>query len=186
MLRPIPLLVAALLLAAAAFSVVAAPAVLADDAPLIDSTSQSRFSASSDKAHVAPAPGRTGQAGSSVQFSFDNDCMNAFVQGRVPGSPAWDKAAGFSFWVKGDGSPHLGGIEMIWNGDYGQRYGYAFPISDTGWRKIVVPWRDLIPEKGGIAKSVDPVSGNAPSKLGPLTFGKWWYWKDYAAHSYTD
>lgn len=48
-----------------------------------------------------------------------------------------------------------------------------------------MPWRDLIPESSGIAQTIEPINGNAPSKLGPLVFGKWWYWKDYAAHSYT-
>jgi len=31
------------------------------------------------------------------------------------GNPSWDKAAGISFWVKGDGSAHCGGIEFVWN-----------------------------------------------------------------------
>ena len=140
------------------------------------------FSPPAAKAHVALVPGRTGQA---LKFSFDNDCQSAFVQGHRRGDPTWDQAAGLSFWVKGDGSDHLGGIEMIWNEDYSQRYAYAFPINNTAWRKVVVPWRDLIPETGGIALPIDPHGGNAPSKLGPVTFGKWWYWKDYAAHAYT-
>ena len=87
--------------------------------------------------------------------------------------------------MKGDGSNYLGGLEFIWNGDYSQRYGYAFPINSTGWKKVVVPWRDLIPESSSIAQDIAPKGDHPPSKLGPLVFGKWWYWKDYAAHSYT-
>ena len=170
------------ILLAAGLLMPVASVVRADDSTLIDSMDQVHYSAPAEKAHVTLVPGKVGQA---LTFSFDNDCQSVFIQGHVPGSPDWDKAAGFSFWVKGDGSDHLGGIEMIWNGDYGQRYGYAFPINGTEWRKVVVPWRDLTPELGGIAKGIDPVNGNAPSKLGPITFGKWWYWKDYAAHSYT-
>lgn len=156
----------------------------AAEGPVLDSMDQVSFTAPRDlgKGQVKGVPGKVGNA---LQFSFADDCQGGFMQGHVRGSDAWDKAAGFSFWVKGDGSNHLGGIEMIWNEDYGQRYGYAFPINSTEWRKIVVPWRDLIPEKADTAKGIDPVNGNAPSKLGPITFGKWWYWKDYAAHSYT-
>ena len=159
-----------------------APSARAADGPLIDSMDAVTFSPPVAKARVEVVPGHVGQA---LKFSFDEGAQSAFVQGRVRGNPDWDKAAGFSFWVKGDGSNHLGGIEMIWNDDYGQRYGYAFPINSTDWRKITVPWSDLIPEKGDTAKGIGPVNGNAPSKLGPITFGKWWYWKDYGAHSYT-
>lgn len=149
--------------------------------PLI-ATDTARFSVP-DKAHLEAVPGPHGPA---LKFSFDDDNKNVFVQGRgAGGDPSWDQAAGFSFWVKGDGSNHLGGIEFIWNGDYGQRYGYAFPINSTAWTKVVVPWRDLIPERSDIALPIDLKASNAPSKLGQITFGKWWYWKDYAPYSYT-
>lgn len=154
----------------------------AGDKPLLDSMDAVTFSPPAEKAYVETAPGHVGGA---LKFSFDAAAQSAFVQGHVRGNPDWDKSAGFSFWVKGDGSNHLGGIEMIWNEDYSQRYGYSFPINSQEWRRIVVPWRDLIPEKGDIALPLDAKTGHAPSKLGPITFGKWWYWKDYAAHSYT-
>ena len=87
--------------------------------------------------------------------------------------------------MKGDGSDHLGGIELIWNGDYATRYAYSFPIDSTEWKQVFVPWRDLIPELSKTTQVLDAKTGNAPSKLGPIAFGKWWCWKDYAAHSYT-
>ena len=31
---------------------------------------------------------------------------------------------------------------------------------------------------------LDPKGERPPSKLGALWFGKWWYWSNYAAHSY--
>ena len=86
--------------------------------------------------------------------------------------------------MKGDGSNHLGGLEFIWNGDYATRYAYAFPINSVEWQKVVVPWRDLIPEFSKTTRGIDPKDGNAPAKLSPPQFGKWWYWKDYAAHAY--
>ncbi len=174
-----PFVVCLLAAALACRPVSAAPAA---DKTLLDSMDTVTFSPPAEKAQVEAAPGRVGGA---LKVSFDEGAQSAFVQGHMRGNPDWDKAAGFSFWVKGDGSTRLGGIEMIWNEDYSQRYGCAFPIDGTEWRKITVPWRDLIPEKGDTAKTIDLVNGNAPSKLGPITFGKWWYWKDYAAHSYT-
>lgn len=149
---------------------------------LIDSMDAISFRPPKDKARLELVEGRSGKA---VRFSFDDGCSGKFFSGRARGRPEWDRAAGFSFWVKGDGSDHLGGLEIVWNENYALRYAFAFPIDGTAWRKVVVPWRDLIPElpKPG-ANYIAPVGGNAPSKLGAIWFGKWWYWRDYAAHSY--
>jgi lysophospholipase L1-like esterase len=102
---------------------------------------------------------------------------------ELRGAADWDRAAGFSYWVKGDGSKHAGGLQFIWNDDYAARYDFMFPIDGGGWRKVAVAWRDLVPVLPG-AKFLDPSSGSAPSRLSALWFGKWWYWRDYAAHSY--
>ena len=152
------------------------------DGPLIDSMDAISFSAPKEKGRIELVSGRVGNA---LKFSFDEDCKGVFASGRAPGGPEWDRAAGFSFWVKGDGSDHLGGIELIWNGDYATRYATAFPIDSTDWKKVVVPWRDLIPELGKTTQTIDAAGGNAPSKLGPVQFGKWWYWRDYGANSYS-
>ena len=155
--------------------------LVSPDANSIDSMDALSFAAPKEKGQIEPIPGRTGKA---LKFRFDNDCRSVMMVGRAAGTPAWDKAAGFSFWVKGDGSAHLGGLEFIYNGDYATRYAFAFSIDSMQWKKVVVRWSDLIPESSHIALSVDARRGNAPSRLGPVTFGKWWYWKDYAAHSY--
>src|SRR5581483_3942472 len=78
---------------------------------------------------------------------------------------------------------HCGGLEFIWNEDYSLRYTYCFPIDSTAWKKIVVPWRDLISSMPSAAL-IAPANGNAPSKLGGISFGKWWFWRDFAACSY--
>lgn len=126
-----------------------------------------------------------GKVGKAVKFSFDQDCSGAFCMTPIRGSADWDKAAGFSFWVKGDGSKHFGGLQFIWNDDYGARYDLMFPIDSTEWKKVVVAWRDLTPVMPTpSSKFLDPKTGNAPSKLSSLWFGKWWYWREYGAHSY--
>ena len=148
---------------------------------LINAMDEANFQPS-EKSKVEVVEGKVGKA---LKFSFEDDAKGAFVRASGHANPDWDKAAGFSFWVKGDGSDHLGGIEFVWNEDYSARYAYAFPISGTEWQKVVVPWRELVPELPQAAKPIDAKTGNAPSKLGALWFGKWWYWRDYAAHSYT-
>ncbi len=133
-----------------------------------------------EKGRAEAVEGRSGKA---VKFAFDDGAASSFCITSIRGTPAWDQAAGFSFWVKGDGSPRLGGLQFIWNEDYAARYDLAFPIDSTEWRKIVVAWGDLVPVLPG-APFLDPKGSHPPSKLSDLWFGKWWYWRDYGAHGY--
>jgi lysophospholipase L1-like esterase len=156
--------------------------LLAQDGTLIHSMDDLKVRDGDKAAHSEIVDGKVGKA---VKFSFDAG-KSAFCMTPLRGAPEWDKAAGFSFWVKGDGSKNFGGLQFIWNEDYAARYDYMFPIDSTEWKKIVVPWRDLTPAMPPpSAKFLDPKTGNAPSKLSALWFGKWWYWREYGAHSYS-
>ena len=124
-----------------------------------------------------------GKVGRACRFSFGTNNQSGFFTASVRPTPSWDQAAGFSFWVQGDGSSNWGGLELIDGSDYALRYGYCFPIDSTAWRKITVPWCDLVPElpKGQV---VDAKSGYAPSRFGNLWLGKWYYWRDFPACSF--
>ncbi len=123
-----------------------------------------------------------GKIGQAALFQFVDRASGGFMAAPVAATPDWNRTDGFSFWVKGDGSKNWGGIELIDKSDYGLRYGYCFPIDSTEWRKIVVPWRDVIPELAG--PLVDASKGYAPGGFGNFWFGKWYYWRDYPAESF--
>ena len=123
-----------------------------------------------------------GKVGEACQFSFVEGARTGLATLWVNATSTWDQADGFSFWVKGDGSDSWGGLELIDGNDYRLRYGYCFPIASTGWTKVTVPWRDVIPELGG--PLVDARGGFAPSKFRNFWFGKWFYWRDYPAHTF--
>ncbi len=123
-----------------------------------------------------------GRAGKAVRFSFADGAGPGFMTAPINGTKEWDKAAGLSFYVKGDGSTNWGGLELIDKSDYSLRYAFCFPLDSTEWRKVVVPWRELIPELAG--PLVDADRGYAPSGFGNLWFGKWFYWREYPAHSF--
>src|SRR3954452_6084285 len=154
-------------------------AVVADN--LIDSMDTNRFRAPKDKGKAELVEGKVGKA---VRFSFAKDARSAFFTGNLRGGPAWDKAAGLSFWVKGDGSDHFGGLQLIYDDDYAVRYDYCFPIKDTEWTKITVAWREFVPVLPGLRSRPLGPGGNRPSKVSAVWFGKWWYWRDYPAHSF--
>ena len=124
-----------------------------------------------------------GKVGRACRFSFGTNNQSGFFTASVRPTPAWDLAAGLSFWIKGDGSTNWGGLELIDGSDYALRYGCCFPIHSTDWRKITVPWCDLVPElpKG---QFVNAKSGFAPSRFSNLWFGKWFYWRDFPACSF--
>ncbi len=117
-------------------------AARAADDSLIDAMDELHFQPPKEKGKAELIDGKVGKA---VRFSFDQDARGAFFTSNRRGSPAWDKAAGLSFWVKGDGSDHFGGLELIYDDDYAVRYDYAFPLKSTEWTKIVVPWREPRP-----------------------------------------
>lgn len=150
----------------------------ADPGPAIDLMDEIHFRSDKGKAELVE-----GKVGKAVRFTFPDKCQNVFFTSNIRGKPEWDDAAGFSFWVKGDGSSHFGGLQFIYDDDFSVRYDYMFPIKSSEWTKVVVPWSDLIPVLPG-AKARPLGRDNKPSKLSALWVGKWWYWRDYAAHSF--
>jgi lysophospholipase L1-like esterase len=133
-----------------------------------------RFPAPKEKAAAELVPGKVGKA---IHFRFDKDARSVFFTGNVRGTPEWDRAAGLSFWVKGDGTDGLGALQFIYDNDFAVRYDVAFPVKGTDWRKVTVAWADLTPTlPGPKAKPLGGPGGNPPSKLSALWVGKWWYW----------
>jgi lysophospholipase L1-like esterase len=149
---------------------------------IISSMDELRWNVPKEKAQAELVEGKVGKA---VQFSFERESRSVFFTSNLKGNPDWDKAAGFSFWVKGQGSNVWGGLQFIYNEDYGLRYDYMFPVRGTNWTQVVVAWSDLIPVLPGTnAHLLNPKGGNLPSKLRGPWFGKWWYWGEYPAHAY--
>ena len=171
-----PLLLAAALVCAAVFALGAA------EGPVVDSMDELRFRPPREKGRAELVAGKHGKA---VRFSFDKDARSAFFTSPIRGTPAWDKAAGLSFWVKGDGADCFGGLQLIYDDDYSLRYDFAFPVKGTEWTRVTVAWGDFIPVlPGPKARPLDPAGPNKPSKVSALWVGRWWYWGDYPAHSF--
>ncbi len=155
-----------------------APSV-ADEGGVIATMDEARFRPPQGKGSAGLVEGKVGKA---VRFAFPGDARGAFFTSEVRGTPEWDRASGFSFWVKGDGPDGFGGLQLIWDDDYSVRYDLCFPVKGDGWAKVVVAWADLIPVlPGPKAKPLGAPGGNAPSKTTGLWVGKWWYWGDYPA-----
>jgi len=155
----------------------------AQEGGLIASMDEARFQPPKEKGRAELVEGKVGKA---LRAQFEQDATSIFFTSNIHGTPDWDRAQGFSFWVKGDGTDGFGGIEFIYDEDYSVRYDYCFPVKGTHWKKVQVAWRDLIPVlPGPRAKPLGMPGGNAPGKLSGLWLGKWWYWGDYPAITFT-
>ena len=123
-----------------------------------------------------------GRVGRAVRFRFEADAASTFFTSNIHGQPEWDRAQGFSFWVRGNGSDGFEGLEFIYDDDYAVRYDVCFPVQNGEWRKVSVAWQDLVPVlPGPAAKPLGTSGGNAASKLSAVFVGKWWYWSLYPA-----
>jgi len=155
----------------------------AQEGGLIASMDEVRFQPPKEKGRAEIVEGKIGKA---LRVQFDKDATSTFFTSNIHGSPDWDRARGFSFWVKGDGIDGFGGIECIYDEDYSVRYDYCFPVKGTAWKKVEVAWRDLIPVlPGPRSKPLGAPGGNVPGKITGLWLGKWWYWGDYPAITFT-
>src|SRR5262245_41249155 len=83
----------------------------AGEGPVIDSMDTLRFAAPKDagKGQVVLVEGKVGKA---VRFSFAKDARSSFATSNIRGTPEWDRADGFSFWVQGDGSDSFGALQF--------------------------------------------------------------------------
>jgi lysophospholipase L1-like esterase len=155
------------------------PPAASQDSGAIATLDDARFQAPKEKGRMEPVAGKVGEA---VRFHFDKDSPGVFFTSNIRGTDAWDRAEGFSFWVKGEGVPGFGGIEFIYDEDYSVRYDFCFPIEGRDWKKVSVTWRDLIPVlPGPNSKPLGTPDGNRPPKLSGLWIGRWWYWGNYPA-----
>ncbi|MBA3834114.1 MAG: CIA30 family protein [Chthoniobacterales bacterium] len=156
----------------------AAPA----EGPVISTMDDLKFNAPKDKGKAELVDGKVGKA---VRFTFDKGAGSAFFTSNIRGNADWDKAAGFSFWVKGDGNDSFAGLQLIHDDDFAVRYDFCFPVKGKEWSKVTVAWSDLVPVLPGPKAKPLGADGNLPSKVSALWFGKWWYWADYPAHAFT-
>ena len=118
----------------------AAPA----DGPLIADMDTLKFTAPKGKGTAELVEGKFGKA---VKFSLEKDARSAFFTSNIRGTADWDKAAGFSFWVRGEGADHFAGLQFIYDNDYAVRYDLCFAVRGKEWQKVTVAWADLIPAR---------------------------------------
>ena len=125
-----------------------------------------------------------GKFGKACRFDFLAESRRGYFSAPVKAGPEWDEAAGLSFWMKGDGTPNWGGMELVDRENPRLRYQCEFPINSTEWQKISIPWGDFMPFLPD-GQFLDPANGHRPSRIGTLRFGKQPWWYEWPAYSFT-
>lgn len=125
------------------------PPVRAQEAGVIASMDEMQFAPPKEKGSASLVDGRVGKA---VRFRFEADAPSAFFSSNIHGKPEWDRALGFSSWVRGNGSDGFGGLEFIYDDDYAMRYDVCFPVKNGEWTKISVAWQDEQKQKETVTK----------------------------------
>ena len=134
---------------------------------LICSMDEMRFVPPKEKGSASLVAGRVGKA---IRFRFEANAPSTFFTSNIHGKADWDRAPGFSFWVRGNDSQGFGGLEFIYDDDYSVRYDLCFPVKKGEWTKIAVAWQDLVPVlPGPRSQPLGTTGGNVPSEaLGAL------------------
>lgn len=162
---------------ACALALLAAARLAAGEAGLIDG-----FETAPAVERITAVPGRTGQA---IQITCEEGWQKMTQVSQAKGSADWDRAAGISFWVKGDGSPNWGAISLAHAGDEPpMAYFATFPLDSREWRKITLAWSDLTPFIPRPDMRPLGPAGKSPAGLGRISFGKLWFFRQFPAHSY--
>jgi lysophospholipase L1-like esterase len=179
MKRTVAALIAALLL------VGGLPLVFAEEeasGPVIFDMDTIRHKAD-EKAPAAKIELVDGKFGKACQFAFAKGEGNQILTGFTSAKD-FDQYEGFSFWLKGDGSDAWISFELIDSKNYALRYAYAFPAKSTEWKKIMVAWKDVVPEIAGPLMGVK--DGFNPSSIDPWWIGRWGpYWRPRDAGTFT-
>lgn len=98
-----------------------------------------------------------------VRCSIDNKFESKLI---------WnEKYEGVSFKVKGDGSDEYGIVSLGGNWPWGYRF--AFPLKNTSWHTVTVPWKDFVAERGIYGNITDP-GALMPADLTAIGFGDRW------------
>jgi lysophospholipase L1-like esterase len=103
-----------------------------------------------------------------LRITLPGEVTRLLAKAYVPEAAPWDRSQGLSFWIKGDGSDQFGCLAVT--GVY--TFVVYFPLKDTAWRQVTVPWADFIPES-----QVDPIGtpgGMPPSGITGLRLGSRW------------
>lgn len=136
--------------------------------------------ASFHAADSAP-PGRAG----AIQGHFPGILYKQLTDAQTRDCAAWNRQAGLSFWVKGDGSENYGCLAIgpanphSWQQGWAQSTAYAFyfPLKETGWHQVTAAWHEFVAEES--QPDIGAPGGLLPAEIRVIRLGNRWQWKHH-------
>lgn len=124
-----------------------------------------------------------GHDGGALSISFHESKDGPFVGRAVSGNEAWDRAAGLSFWFKGDGSEDYVAVTLL-DESLTRRHAALISLGSKEWRHVQLRWDDFVPETYASDWLSDPDARMRPSDVRALWFGRWFYLRPWSSCSF--
>lgn len=119
-------------------------------------------------------------AGQALRFTFFESAKAHFAGRALHATEDWDRAAGLSFWFRGDGSDAFIALSLI-DESYTRRYAALLALKSAEWRRVALRWEDFVPELVSADWLGAPGARMKPSEVRALWFGRWHYFKPWSA-----
>ncbi|MCK6474011.1 MAG: GDSL-type esterase/lipase family protein [Planctomycetes bacterium] len=126
---------------------------------------------------------REGAAGRALQVHFPESDRDQFVGRSIEAGPAWDTAAGLSFWFRGDGSNGFVAVSLL-DDTFTKRYAALVSLKEKGWRRVRLRWTDFVPEVLTADWLGQPGGNMKPSDVRALWVGRWFYLQPWSRCSF--
>jgi len=124
-----------------------------------------------------------GHDGGALRLSFFESREASFVGRAVAANEDWDRAAGLSFWLKGDGSENFLAVTLL-DESLTRRHAALVGLRSKEWQQVRLRWDDFVPETFASDWFGEPEARMRPSDVRALWFGRWFYLRPWSSCSF--
>ncbi|MBE7466648.1 MAG: CIA30 family protein [Planctomycetes bacterium] len=119
-------------------------------------------------------------SGKALHFRFAESRQPHFAGRSFVADESWDRAAGISFRFRGNGSDDFVAVSLV-DETFTMRYAALIGLQSKEWRTVRLRWTDFVPEVVTADWFGAPGTAMQPSKIRGIWFGRWFYFKPWAA-----
>jgi len=124
-----------------------------------------------------------GRNGGALRISFHESKESQFAGRGVTADEGWSRAAGLSFWMKGDGSDGFVAVTVL-DETLTRRHAALLSLRPREWQRVRLRWEDFVPETMAIDWFRSPTARMKPSQIRAIWFGRWFYLRPWQACSF--
>lgn len=133
-------------------------------------------------ARPAPRVDRSsaGRDGGALKMTFPESKEASFVGRAVMAGETWNRAAGLSFWWKGDGSDGFLAVTLL-DETLTRRHAALVSLRSKEWLQVRLRWDDFVPETFASDWFGSAGARMQPSDVRALWIGRWFYLRPWSS-----